>query len=62
MSDQNQVEVGSIHVTYELAPDGDMLTSVEVLGDMPLVVSLGLLDMARDTLLSGLGDGEDPDA
>lgn len=45
--------IGSIHITQEIADDGDVLTNVTVDGDMHLVTQLGLLRLAEDTLING---------
>jgi hypothetical protein len=52
------VDVGRITITYELDPEGDMLTDVIVDGDPPLIVVLGLLRLAEDTLLQRAADDE----
>ena len=52
------VEVGRITITYEVDRDGDMLTDVQVDGDPPLIVLLGLLRLAEDTLLQRVADDE----
>ena len=45
------VPIGKITVDYYLAENGRMITYLEVEGDLPMIVQLGLLDMARDTIL-----------
>ena len=45
--------LGFIHITYEVGETGEVETSVTTDEDLPLVIQLGLLDMARDTLLRG---------
>lgn len=44
-------KIGYIHIDYRLASGGDIITSVDTDGDLPLVTQLGLLEMAKDTLL-----------
>ncbi len=56
------IHVGSIHIGYDLADDGEPITTVTTDGDMPLVTQLGLLRLAEDTLMNGaLDDEEDGD-
>lgn len=55
MSDN--VNLGTI--TYDMTDDGDMLTGVSVDGDMPIVTQLGLLDLARDTVLAGCYEADE---
>lgn len=50
------VSIGTITITYDATPDGDLITGVTATGDMPLVTKLGLLDLARDTMLNGHDD------
>lgn len=57
MSDH--VSIGTITITYDMTDDSDMLTGVSVDGDMPIVTQLGLLDLARDTILAGCYDTEE---
>ncbi|AVJ51033.1 hypothetical protein FDJ44_gp42 [Microbacterium phage Pikmin] len=45
------MRAGSITVTYDLWEDGDIITEVSTEGDLPLVIQLGLLEMAKDTLI-----------
>lgn len=46
------MNVGSITITYEIDEDGDMLTGVSIEGELPVVTQLGLLELAKDTILS----------
>lgn len=58
----SDLPVGSIHISYDLADDGDILTRVDVSGDLPVVTILGLLSMATDTVLRGehgTGEGDE---
>lgn len=48
--------IGTILITCEAHADGDLITGVTRTGDMPLVTQLGLLDLARDTILNGPDD------
>lgn len=45
-------EVGSIHISYYLDEEGELVSGVSVEGDMPMVVVIGLLEMAKDTVLA----------
>lgn len=51
--------IGSIHIGYEIWEDGDMVTTLTVEGDIPVVTQLGLLRMAEDTILHPEGEGND---
>lgn len=51
-------EVGSIVIGYGLDEEGELITSVSVEGDLPVVVSLGLLELAKDTILATANDEE----
>lgn len=53
-----EMQVGSITITYSMADDGDMLTDVSVDGDMPVVTQLGLLELAKDSILIGTVDDD----
>ena len=55
------MKIGFIHIDYTLQPDGDVTTSVDCEGEIPLVTKLGLLEMAKDTLLHPEPDTEDYD-
>lgn len=55
------MKIGFIHIDYTLQPDGDVTTSVDCEGEIPLVTKLGLLEMAKDTLLHPELDPEDYD-
>lgn len=57
--DGRAMKIGEIKISYEMAEDGDVLTNVEVDGELPFVTQLGLLEMAKDTLLRGVDDEED---
>lgn len=50
------VEIGTIHIRYWADEDGDLLTSVSVDGEMPLVTVIGLLEMAKDELMHSFED------
>lgn len=45
------MQLGRIVITYEVAEDGTMPTQLLVDGDIPLAVQLGLLELAKDTIL-----------
>lgn len=47
------MNIGSITITHEVSPEGRMLTTVHAAGNMPLVTKLGLLELAKDTILNG---------
>lgn len=53
------VEIGTIHIRYWADEGGDLLTSVSVDGEMPLVTVIGLLEMAKDELLHPFQDEEE---
>lgn len=44
--------IGKITISYDLADDGDIHTVLDVEGDLPVVVQLGLLELAKDTILN----------
>lgn len=54
-----EMNVGSITITYNMADDGDMLTDVSVEGELPIVTQLGLLELAKDSILIGTVDDDD---
>ncbi len=43
--------IGQIVIDYAINPEGEPITAVNVLGDIPLVVPLGLLKLAEDSLM-----------
>lgn len=52
-----EMEIGSIVITYSMADDGDLITDVSVEGDIPIATQLGLLELAKDSILIGtVGD------
>jgi hypothetical protein len=51
--------IGTLKIHYVLDEDGDILTGVEVEGEIPVVVQLGLLEMAKDTILNPPDDDDD---
>lgn len=54
------MNLGSITISYELDDDGDMITGVSIDGDLPIVTQLGLIELAKDTILRmDPEDGED---
>lgn len=52
------VQIGQITITHTLNDDGETITGLTVDGDMPLATSLGLLELAKDTLLRGAPNDE----
>lgn len=52
------MNAGNIKISYDVWPDGDIVTAVNVEGDIPLVTQLGLLELAKDTILKKAA-GED---
>lgn len=52
-------EIGRIEIAYVIEDDGDIVSEVEVKGDIPFVTQIGLLEMAKDSLFNGLDDDED---
>ena len=55
------MKIGFIHIDYALQSDGEVTTSVNCDGEIPLVTQLGLLEMAKDSLLHPPADQEDYD-
>ena len=53
------MKIGFIHIDYTLERDGSITTGLDCEGDIPLVTQLGLLEMAKDTLLHPPTDPED---
>ena len=52
-----EMEIGSVVITYSMADDGDLITDVSVEGDIPIATQLGLLELAKDSILIGtVGD------
>jgi hypothetical protein len=45
------VQLGRLIITYELEQDGTMPTTLSVEGEIPVAVQLGLLELAKDTIL-----------
>lgn len=54
------MNVGNISISYDIWPDGDV-TRVDVEGDIPLVTQLGLLELAKDTILKKVAGEVDYD-
>lgn len=52
-------EIGRIEITYVIEDDGDIVSEVEVKGDIPFVTQIGLLEMAKDSLFNGSEEDED---
>lgn len=53
------MKVGSITITYEMMDDGDIITGLNVDGDLPVVTQLGLLELAKDTILQNTQGEQD---
>lgn len=53
MGAEMEMNVGSITITYYMDEDGDLNTGVSVDGDIPIVTQLGLLELAKDSILIG---------
>lgn len=51
--------VATITITYEMDDRGDLVTNVNIEGDIPIVTQLGLLEMAKDSILIGIDEEED---
>lgn len=53
MSEDDTIPIGEITIAYYLDTDGTPIVSTDLPGtdDIPAVVQLGMLEMARDTLL-----------
>ena len=45
-------EVGAIHISYYLDEEGELVSGVSLEGDMSMVVVIGPLEMAKDTVLA----------
>lgn len=45
------LKIGYIHIDYTMQEDGDITTSVDTEGDLPLVVQLGIIELSKDTLI-----------
>lgn len=58
---RHDIAVTTITITRALTTDGDDLTGVTVDGDTTLVALLGLLELAKDTLIRD-AMGETPNA
>lgn len=43
--------IGYIHIDYTLQDDGDIAVAVDTDGDLPLMTQLGLIELAKDTLM-----------
>lgn len=57
-SGMTEMRIGSIVITYSMADDGDLLTDVTVEGDIPVATQLGLLELAKDSILIGVVDDD----
>lgn len=55
------IKVGYVYIDYTLRENGDATMSVDTDGDLPVVVQLGLLEMAKDTILHPPKDHEEYD-
>lgn len=51
--------VATITISYEMDDLGDLVTNVNIEGDIPIVTQLGLLEMAKDSILIGIDGDED---
>lgn len=47
------MEVGHIMITYDLEEDGDLTTTVLIKGKIHLATQLGLLELAKESILLG---------
>ncbi|MCQ9384411.1 hypothetical protein [Brevibacterium moorei] len=48
---EGAVLIGRITIDYHATTDGDLVTTYDSTGDMPVVTQLGLLRMCEDTIL-----------
>ncbi|VEW13518.1 Uncharacterised protein [Brevibacterium casei] len=55
----DEIMVATITISYEMDDLGDLLTNVNIEGDIPIVTQLGLLEMAKDSILIGIDGDED---
>lgn len=49
-------EIGRIVIPYWINDEGETEFRVDIEGEMPMVVTVGLLAMAQDTMLNGPDD------
>lgn len=54
MSDQ--VAIGDITITLAIGPDGDLIVSTTWDDGVPFVNLLGMVEMAKDTILRSVSD------
>lgn len=45
-------ELGAIHITYYLDDEGNAASGLSVEGDLETVITIGLLEMAKDAVFS----------
>ena len=57
MSDH--VPVGEVTITLSIAPDGDLIVGTEWDEDIPFVNLLGMVEIAKDTILRSVPDQDD---
>lgn len=55
----DEIVVATITISYEMDDLGDLVTNVNIEGDIPIVTQLGLLEMAKDSILIGIDGDED---
>lgn len=53
------MEVGYIKITHDLEKDGDLTTTVLIKGEIHLATQLGLLELAKESILLGNVEGEE---
>lgn len=46
------LDIGYIHIDYQIQDDGEITMHLDVDGDLPVVTQLGLLELAKDTVLN----------
>ena len=45
------MDIGRITIDYTVTDEGDLQTSYTVDGDLPIVTQLGIIELAKDTIL-----------
>lgn len=55
----NELELGEIVLTYSITEDGDIMSGLSITGEIPVAMQLGLLELAKDTILRGIYEDDD---
>lgn len=45
------MDIGRLIIDYTVTEDGDLQTALTVEGDLPVVTQLGIIELAKDTIL-----------